>query len=174
MTVYKRSFVVCRCKNHEPWKFHQNSQTFAGKMKAAGRRHANKSAPKGRNWCYFHEQWKSHQISQTFAVRKGLCWRKIHGSCTTLWGENQPQLSGASIWSGFYESLMHAKQSVVNIEFKNQLLILLHKFLDHLFVSHKNLTLNSARNLNFKCFARFRALKSIFEFNIFIEYFGRN
>ena len=36
------------------------------------------------------------------------------------WGWSQPQLSGASMWGGFFESLKHTKQDLSIIEFKNQ------------------------------------------------------
>ena len=39
---------------------------------------------------------------------------------TAHWGWSQPQLSGASIWGGFFESLKHTKQDLRIIEFKNQ------------------------------------------------------
>ena len=39
---------------------------------------------------------------------------------TAHWGKSQPQLSGASIWGGFFESLKHTKQDFRIIELKNQ------------------------------------------------------
>ena len=39
---------------------------------------------------------------------------------TAHWGKSQPQLSGASIWGRFFESLKHAKQDLSIIEFENQ------------------------------------------------------
>ena len=47
--------------------------------------------------------------------------------------KNSPALGAGmegveSIRDGFFESLIHAKQALINIEFKNQLWILLHKF----------------------------------------------
>ena len=38
---------------------------------------------------------------------------------TAHWGYSQPQLFGASIWGGFFESLKHAKQDLSIIEFEN-------------------------------------------------------
>ena len=46
---------------------------------------------------------------------------------TAHWGKSQPQLSGASIWGGFFESLKHAKQDLSIIEFENRFLNSLHK-----------------------------------------------
>ena len=39
---------------------------------------------------------------------------------TAHWGKSQPQLSGAPIWGGFFESLKHTKQDLRIIEFENQ------------------------------------------------------
>ena len=46
---------------------------------------------------------------------------------TAHWGQSQPQLFGASIWGGFFESLKHAKQDLSIIEFENQVWNSLHK-----------------------------------------------
>ena len=40
--------------------------------------------------------------------------------CTAHWGLIQPQLSGASIWGGFFKSLNHVKISYIVIEFQNR------------------------------------------------------
>ena len=46
---------------------------------------------------------------------------------TAHWGLSQPQLFGASIRGGFFESLKHAKQDLSIIEFENQVWNSLHK-----------------------------------------------
>ena len=76
-------------------------------------------------------------ISQTTNVSPSVIWyhrpaNAVHlssrpeiffiiGSANTAhWGKSQPQLSGASIWVPFFESLKHAKQDLSFIEFENQ------------------------------------------------------
>ena len=57
-------------------------------------------------------QWKSDQLTvdMDFNMKP-----TVHS--TAHWGKSQPQLSGASIWGDFFESL---KQDFRIIEFKNQ------------------------------------------------------
>ena len=73
------------------------------------------------------------KISRTKLVRFPVFpWNRIFPDLrkiyhTAHWGKSQPQLSGASIRGGFFESLKHTKQVLRIIEFENQVWNSLHK-----------------------------------------------
>ena len=41
--------------------------------------------------------------------------RQAYSYITAHWGESQPQLSGASIWGGFFESLKHTPIPILEL-----------------------------------------------------------